>query len=110
MDLNSLLLMLNGLGPWGILIGAVLTIGVQWLRNRNPQPAPAPIDPNSPTPTPEPSKTPLLDALLSLLKLTLLKKATTAPAKFEAVAEATTDDIDHETVDKWLKVISELKK
>jgi hypothetical protein len=62
--LTPILSALSGLGPWGLVIGAALTIGVQWLRSRVSQPA----DPASP----------LLDALLALLKPE--PKADPAPA------------------------------
>lgn len=68
MDLNQLPALLAGLGPWGIVIGVGVTLLAQWLRNRvspsNPSPQPGPL----PQPRPGPSETPLLDALLSILK------------------------------------------
>jgi hypothetical protein len=69
-DLTNLNALLAGLGPWGILIGAGLTIGVNWFRNRrNPQPAPAPADPANPNaPAPKPSGTPILDMVLDVIR------------------------------------------
>lgn len=67
MDLSQLNAMLAGLGPWGILIGVGLTFLVQWLKGKQGQP----VKPDQP----DKQDTPLLDALLALLKLKLAKPA-----------------------------------
>jgi hypothetical protein len=45
--LSSLSGLLTGLGPWGVLIGAGLTLAAQYVRNRvsPPSPHPAPRQP-----------------------------------------------------------------
>ena len=77
MDLTALNAWLAGLGPWGIALGAALTIAAKILRDRmskQPQPAPAPAPAPAPQPQPAPSDTPLLDALLQVLRLRLTKR------------------------------------
>lgn len=90
--MDQLIPLLAGFGPWGILAGAGLTLLVQWVKRRqNPTPTPAP----GPAPV-NPTDTPVLDALLAILRKRLVPPA--AP-KADAIAPA---DIDHETVAKVL--------
>jgi hypothetical protein len=110
--MDQLLPFLSALGPWGVLAGAVATIIVQRLRDRfAPKPAPGPVDPadpKDPTPAPvEPSKTPLLDAVLNLIRLKLLKKVAEKNGGFEAVApiKPASADIDVEDAQDALNSI-----
>jgi len=83
MDLNALPNMLASLGPWGIVIGVAVTLFVQWLRAR--------MGPNQPPLLPGPSQTPLLDALLAILRERLRPKVggdDITPAKFAEVVSS----------------------
>lgn len=67
--------LLDGLGPWGIVIGLVIAFvakkfNLPFLTPKPPTPVPgppAPTDPLSPTPTPSPIRDALLKVLLALL-------------------------------------------
>ncbi len=76
MDLAQLVTFLNGLGPWGVLAGAVLVIVVQRLRAKG-------------------SETPLLDATLNLIRAKHENDTAPTPAPVSK-------DIDHETVSKLI--------
>ena len=99
----------------GTSLGAGLTIALQWIakrRNPNPAPAPGPVDPLNPAPAPDAPKTPILDAILNLLKLKLLNKKD-APVQFQSlpVAPASTDvDLDDELMKKLLALLTDAKK
>lgn len=100
MDLAALQTALAGLGPWGILIGAGIAVAVQWFRNRNAQPTPGP----NPGPQPAPNGgTPLLDALLNLIKLRLLKKV--QPVSYGAAAPTPPADVDDATIEAMLRAM-----
>jgi hypothetical protein len=89
--LDALNAQLATLGPWGIVAGIALTIGVQFLRKRlnvtlptlpanpstpaNPAPVnPAPVPVPVPVPVPAPqSDTPILDAVVSIIRTKLLQ-------------------------------------
>lgn len=108
LDLNPLLTPLAALGPWGILLGAAITLGIQWIRKRQgdaqPTPAPAP----SPDKPEAPSKTPVLDALSNLLKLLAMRKTQqSATPAVQFGATATDADVDTDTAKRLLKVMLE---
>lgn len=86
--MDALSSFLSSLGPWGVLIGAAIPIIVNLIRDRvSPQP-PRP-DPNqAPVPGPSPSGTPVLDAILQILRA----KLTPAPPAVPVAAS----DIAHE--------------
>lgn len=88
MDLSQLQAALAGLGPWGIVLGVAITLAVQWYKGR--QPAPAAGDPS----------TPLLDAVLNLIRV----KHTSAPA------QPVKRDIDHETADNLIGSFGSTRK
>lgn len=83
-DLNQLAALLNGLGPWGIVIGALLFAGLQYLRSKS-----------APTPSP------LLDAAIELIRLRLAKQleAPVAPVK---------KDIDDEQLNMLIGAVGPL--
>jgi hypothetical protein len=105
---DALSQLLAGLGPWGVAIGIALTVGGQWVRNRMQPTAPAP--PVTPAPaagpaapvvvTPAPaapaSPSPVLDAILAIIRLRLQTAAAGA-------------DIDHETAGDVLKAFAPKK-
>jgi hypothetical protein len=71
--LAPILSALSGLGPWGLVIGAAVAVGAQWLKSRVSKPA----DP----------KKPLLDALLALLKPELKPAPAPAPEPKPAIPD-----------------------
>jgi len=99
MDLTPLLTALSALGPWGIVAGIGITLGLQFLRNRLSRP-PAPI---TPTPNPSPATHPLrLDGQFPLLAR-LAQVLGIAPR----TGPATTADLSHELV---LQLRSEVER
>lgn len=95
---------LSALGPWGVLVGVAVTLAAQFLRNRLPS-GPAPVPP--PSPAPAPHGTPVLDALLALLRARF-----TAPAQSATVTTtaAPVADLDHETAADVLSKLFQPKK
>lgn len=109
--------MLAGLGPWGLLIGAAITVAVNVIRNRlNPAPVvPAPVTPANPAnpvvPTPvapAPASRPVRDALLAILAAFLDRKASGGGVQMFGAngypAPGPLPDTDHETAIALLKV------
>lgn len=79
MDLAQIQLWLAGLGPWGIVIGALLPIAWRWLANKPPKhPTPPGPEPADPKPAPAPGPAPLRDGLLLLLQQLLARRANPA--------------------------------
>lgn len=102
MDLSAVQTLLDGLGPWGVLIGIGLTFLAKYLQAKVNPVAPSP----APSPAPDaPSDTPILDALLKMLKDRLTKP------KAEAVgALPDAQDIDGEAAAKLLSQILQMGK
>jgi hypothetical protein len=78
LDLSAVTAVLAGLGPWGLLAGVVLTLGVQWAKKKFPhlvpgKPSPVPEPGPAPAPNPSdpipaaPTGRPLLDLALRIL-------------------------------------------
>lgn len=109
-DLDPLMTLLAGLGPWGLLIGAGITLGLQWLAKRR---NPTPVDPDKPT-DPTAPKRPILDALMEFLRLFLEKKSAAPKVQFgeapKPQMDADGEDLDEEKVKKLLGVLFDLKK
>lgn len=100
----QILNVLAQLGPWGLAVAALYL----WWRSRNPAPpAPTPSPTPGPEPVPTPSQTPILDALLELLRKKLLRQATTPTFEAKSATEAkpTPADIDEDTATELLKLI-----
>lgn len=99
--MDQLLALLAGQGPLGVAIGVGAMLLVQWLRSKYPNlPSPTPTPTPSPTPTPLPSDTPLLDALLTLLKQKLTRQSV------ESTAAPHVKDIDETTANELLNLIA----
>lgn len=107
MDLNALAAALSGLGPWGIALGAALTLAVNFYRNGKLLPTAAPASPTAPVaPAPAPSvpaadpslpvlpvipNRPLLNAGLQFLQLLAQRKALQATAPVTPYSAAAYD-------------------
>lgn len=101
MDLSQLQALLAGLpSPWGLIAGVVLTLAVQYLRNRNPAPKPGPTPTPDPQPAPEPiplpsfPDRPILNGILEMIRMLLQSRigpvtpfgTTVAPADLDPKA------------------------
>ena len=104
MDLSPLL---NSGNIWLIAIGIGITLLMQWAKQKF-----APANPNNPTPTPGPTPaptpggSPILDALLDLLKKRLLANA--APVSFgegPVAPSAPRVSADHQAAEKLLQLL-----
>lgn len=88
----ALVALLASLGPWGPFVGAGITLAIYYLRKRL-----APQQPDAaPAPAPQPSTTPVLDALMQLLRARIAPPRSAAAMVVpppDAEAEA---DISHE--------------
>ena len=78
-DLTPLTSSLMGLGPWGIVIGILLTVfGPKLVARIKPylgvEPSPTKPDQPAPSATPAPSRTPLMDAALQVLSALARRK------------------------------------
>lgn len=119
--LDALNAQLATLGPWGIVAGIALTIGVQFLRKRlnvtlptlpaNPSTPviPAPVNP-APVPVPVPapqSDTPILDAVVSIIRTKLLQKLA---GKVESVAGVESKPVTDITHDDAADILAKLSK
>lgn len=94
---------LAALGPWGILIGAVIAIAGRYLRDRM---GPAPVSPDpKPSPAPAPSSTPILDAILQILRA---KLSPSAPVQSLAPPEPA--DLSHDDAAELLLKLCGPKK
>jgi hypothetical protein len=104
-DLNALLASGNW---WAIAVGIGLTLASQWAKSRiAPSPTPGPNQPG-PVPAPAPNGTPILDALLELLKKRMLAGSggfeTMSPMSYGS-APPTTGDIDQAAATKLLSLM-----
>jgi hypothetical protein len=97
--LDQLLPFLSTLGPWGIVAGAIATVVVQRLREKFKPSDPKPVDPSKPV---EPSNTPILDALLALIRAKLQKKPVQS---FQSLPEPVDADIDPEDAEKLIDAL-----
>jgi hypothetical protein len=101
MDLAVVNRELSALGPWGIAVGIVLTLVMQWLRSRFSGSRPA-VDPGRPPSSPAvspafPDQFPLVWRLMQVLRLV------------PSGRPATVDDLPHELVVRLRKELQQVR-
>ncbi len=102
MDLNQIPALLSGLGPVGVIVGVLLVLALQYAQKRLSPPAPGPNP--GPAPAPDaPGGTPILDALLNLLRLRLTKRESEMIQSFPVTR---TRDIDDDTLAKLFAAVA----